>query len=99
MTNPNRPGPPYTAPRGHRWVPDVVEQADPVEVITGGGDRKCSARRSPDLTRVNPCNAVARAIVAGKFLCAYHLGSDGLWVDAGVVMRWVLEPTAEEESA
>jgi hypothetical protein len=97
MTNPNRPGPPYAAPRGHRWVPDVVEQAEPVEVVTGGQDRKCSARRSADVHRHNPCNATARAMVKGQFLCGYHLGLDGMWVDAGVVLRWVLEPTEEEK--
>jgi hypothetical protein len=97
MTNPNRPGPPHAAPRGHRWVPDSVRLAEPVEVVTGGGDRKCAARRGPDLRRHNPCNATARAMVDGKFLCGYHLALDGCWVDAGIVLRWVLEPTEEEE--
>lgn len=99
MTNPARPGTPYTAPRGSRWVPDVAEHAEPVAVVTGGGDRKCGARRSAaGERRHNPCNARAVAAVGGVFLCGYHLGLDGLWVDAGIVLRWVLEPTDEKEA-
>ena len=99
MTNPTRPGPPHTAPRGHLWVPDVVPHADPIEVITGGGGRKCASRRNVNPYRHNPCNATAVAMVNRVFLCDNHLGEAGMWVDAGVVLRWVLEPIGEEEGA
>lgn len=73
-----------------RWVPEAARHAEPVEVITLG-DRKCAARSSADPTRANPCNAVARAMVDGQFLCTNHLSAAGLWVDAGVVLRWALD--------
>jgi hypothetical protein len=96
VTNPNRAGIPYAAPRGHRWVPSAAPSADVVEVVTGGGYRKCAARRSADVRRHNPCNATAVAVIQGQFLCAYHLLLDGMWVDAGIVLTWALEPTGEE---
>jgi hypothetical protein len=95
MTNPNRPGPPHAAPRGHRWVPDMAEQAEPIDP-DGRGDKKCQ-RQSGSLYKTNPCNAIGVARVDGKPLCGYHLGHVGMWVDAGIVFRWQLEPLDEEE--
>lgn len=96
-----RPGPPYAAPRGQRWVPDYAENADPVEaipVVPGHGDRKCRQRRGNPYN-TNPCNAtsVARVGDPDGWICENHLHRKGMWVDAGIVMRWVLESTADEE--
>jgi hypothetical protein len=78
-------------------VREPVENADPVEAITLG-DRKCSRRPIPGQPyKVAPCNAEARARVDGCFVCGNHLAKDGMWVNSGVVWKWVLEPTGEEE--
>lgn len=95
MPDTTRPGPPYAAPRGHRWVPDVASDAHPLERGEPGRDRKCEARREPLSRRTSPCNATAVAWVRGDYRCVNHLGDR--WLDAGVVMRWTLEPTGEIE--
>jgi hypothetical protein len=95
MPGSSRPAPPYPPERGKRWVPDLAADARTIDEETGERrDRKCSARRAADRTRVNPCNAKAVALVQDNYRCANHL--DGRWIDAGVVLVWVLEPIRED---
>jgi hypothetical protein len=91
--NAHRPGPPYTAPRERRWVPALA--AEVVAIDNERGDRKCQ-RQSGSLYKTNPCNATGTARFGETVLCAYHLARLGCWVDAGVGMRWELEPTGED---
>lgn len=97
MSSPNRPGPPYAAPRGRRWVPGYADdiQLTGDEPYGHGSDHKCQ-RQSGNPYKFSPCNAATVARVEGEQLCGYHLGLLGYWVDAGVPMRWELEPTGEE---
>lgn len=97
MPDTSRPGPPGTAPRGHRWVPDAVDGA--YTLNDWERDRKCNTRVI-ESTKRNPCNAVAVVVFDGpdgpEMRCPNHL--DGCWIEHSIVMRWVLEPTEEEEA-
>lgn len=96
--NAHRPGPPHVAPRGERWVPAYADNIDLMEPEGPGwqGDHKCQ-QQSGSLYKTNPCNAGAVARLGGVPYCGYHLGQRGYWVDAGIGMRWELEPTGQKE--
>lgn len=95
MTNPGRPGPPHAAPRGHRWVPDYADRCEPIDTDVHRNS-KC-LRKGNSLRRNNLCHANGVASVNEVPVCANHLAREGMWVDAGIVLRWALEPVAEEE--